>query len=562
MNADSNRKINGQLLMAMILLAVTRILLSVLIGIWFAASQTCDDRLMIAYADLSDHFNNFSHLALVKDLSFSVFLKVTSLLKLPYPVIMASVWVVAAFTVYEVVFELLGKRKLIAFLTYVYTLFMPQAFDVWSGTRLYRNGIIAPFVIITLSLMIRMVKRAGLKKRALVNSIILGLVFSFTYYIKEDGLWLMACLIFSMVLSLAYVIKTKVNAKKIVNLLIPLGIFFAITITYKTVNYKYFGVFEINTRTDSEFGEFAENLYKIDSENRSMYIWTPYDTLEKAFAASPTLSEHPKLLESVMTSIWCDNDLKANPLKGDHVMWALRDSLLITGMYTSEADMKEFFKNVNDELDEAFKNGSLKKQEGVIWILASTGGYTKEEVKSLREETIEAFKGAVFLKGYLPGISVVSEDDIFDNYTYVQTAEEVTNVNYLMDTASKKIQSDKIVPVINVINIIYKILNTVLFFGSLIFIVYSIVSWCVAGSKRKEYTFKHKESLLCMMAGFVFFGISVCYAFSISWFVAFLFEDGINMITLNFYSIALPGLLSFAYIFELLGAFKLFAKRG
>ena len=49
----------------------------------------------------------------------------------------------------------------------------------------------------------------------------------------------------------------------------------------------------------------------------------------------------------------------------------------------------------------------------------------------------------------------------------------------------------------------------------------------------------------------MFVGIAVCYAFSISWFSSFVFTEVVNMTVLNFYNIALPGLLFFAYTFAI-----------
>ena len=36
--------------------------------------------------------------------------------------------------------------------------------------------------------------------------------------------------------------------------------------------------------------------------NRSVSVWAPEDAIDKAFAASPTLTSHPELLEKIKTS--------------------------------------------------------------------------------------------------------------------------------------------------------------------------------------------------------------------------------------------------------------------
>lgn len=549
--------INTTLLFPMIILAVVRVLLSVLMGIWFPAGQIWDDQLMIKYAMLSDHFKVPTYYSVIKNMSYSVLVNFLSHLGLPFPLWLGIFWVMAAFFVYFLVRKIFSGKKAVAFFAYVYTLFLPQAFDAWSGTRLYRTQIIAPFTIVTVCLLVWSILYAvstGAKKY--ISLILLGLFFTFTYYIKEDGIWLMACLLFSMVVGILSIVVNKdlrQNAKKLLlrslEIFIPLVLFIVLTLGYKAVNYKYFGVFEINTRTGSEYGKFMANVYKAESENRTRNIWTPADAIVNVFNASPTLMSKEGLLEEIIDTPWYETDIYEHPIPGDILAYILRDALHMKGYYTSEKDILELFKAANKEIDAAYKNGTLKKQKGVVQILSSTGGYTVEEVKGLFSVLGDGFKGAVLLDGYAPGIGMVSVDEIWDNEDFLEQVEDLIHVDYLQDYKAQTVKSEKCSKIIIPLIKVYKVINVVLLAVAVLSVVYVLIRFLLGLKSVKTFWQNRYKMVLKAMAVCVFLGIAVFYAFSIGWFSSFLFEEGVNMLILNYYNIALPGLLMFAYVF-------------
>lgn len=541
----------------MVFLSVIRVLFSVRVGVWFPAAQRWDDSLMIEYAALKMHFLHPVYYYLVKTMSFPLLLNAFSYTRLPYTVLLGLIWVMAAFFVYFLLKKLFDGKLWIPFVGFLYVLFMPQAFDIWSGTRLYRTAVIAPFVIVSICLMIHMILDARkIFIKRVITMVALGFCFAFTFYIKEDGIWLLACLIFATFIAIVYGVTNpeyKGKIKKIVlkglSFLVPLAVFLFVTVAYKAVNYKYFGVFEVNTRTDSEFGEFIEKVYSVESDERSLYVWAPTDAIKKVFDASQTLSSHPELLEAIMTTPWYDNDIVNNPIQGDHFAWIFRDCLVSNGMYQSEAEVRNFMRTVNRELDESFKNGKLKKQSDVINIIGATGGYTWEEVRSLSDDVASAFMGAVFLKGYLPGLGEVSENEILDNYPIIDTAIKYTHLKYLEDYSKQSEISASLEGVLIGIFYVYKVINGILLLLTVGLVLFELIKFCVSIKSLESFVQKRYNILLGAMASLIFLGIGLLYSFFIGWFSAFLFKDGINMTILNFYNVALPSLCMFAYIF-------------
>ncbi|MCR5754057.1 MAG: hypothetical protein K6G30_04475 [Acetatifactor sp.] len=532
---------------AAFILIIMRVVLAFRLGIEFHVSQLWDDNLMMRYAGLKSHFSQPSYFSLVKDMSFPVFIRLTSVTGIPLTVTIALLWASVAAVTFYTVNRLLPKEKCVSYFAFVYVLFMPQAFEMWSGVRLYRNMIIAPFSLLTLLLLIHLTVDAyRLSKAAYVVAIMLGIVFTFTYYIKEDGVWLLCCLGLGMIIAFINMFFSKTQyLKKAILICIPLLMFGMGTLGYKALNYKYFGVYEINTRTGGEPGKFLNTVYAVDSDYRSMYCWTPYDAIEKVFEHSETLSSHPELLDSIMHTDWRDGDIIQNPIPGDHLGWILRDELNSTGLFTSEKDIDTFFKKVNDELKAAIRNGDIPKEKDAFQLVSSTGGYTGEEIQYLLNVEKEGLLGAVVLKGYVAGRGGVSKEEIAESYELVEAVKEYTHLNYLDDYSAMIPASDQSAKVVKVIFGVYRVVNVVLFIGVIFVILFGIVRFLVGRKKESNYFY--------LAGSIIFMGIALVYDFAISWFSAFLFvKDGINNVTLNFYNIALPGLLFLSYLFAIM----------
>ena len=566
-----SEKLNITLIFPLAILALVRIGLGVLIGIWYPAGQLWDDQLMVSYMALGAHFKNPLYYSLVKVIGWPVLVNIFSKTGLPYAAFTGILWVGAAVSVLFLLKKLFKGKKIPMIIGYIYVLFMPQAFDIWSGTRFYRTAAIGPFAIIAFAFMIQSVLRAresGVFK--ILTVVFSGIFFSLTYFLKEDGKWILACLLVVTVIGIGHSLygkklkdTTGTIVKNVIVMLIPLIIFLASDLGYRALNYKYFGVFDVNTRLESEYGDFCAKVYSVESPNRNLHVWAPYDAIEKVFAASPTLSSHDKLLQAILTTSWCDNDIVANPIQGDHFAWILRNCLKAEGMYTSEADVKAFFKQVNKELDEAFKSGSLKKQSGAVQLFKATGAFTSEEIGEILKVTGEGFKGAVTLKGYTAGIGEVTEEEILDNWHSVDGAIFYSNTPYLEDYSKQKVLSDKFIPVINVIFFIYKYINIAICLLSCGIILFEAVKFFAGLRSARVYFEKNFRNFFSSVTALMFGGVALCYAFSISWFSTFVFTESINMTILNFYNIALPGLLFFAYTFAIYSLYQeINLKRG
>ena len=373
-----------------------RLFLAVCNPVWIDPDALADDILMLNYANIFEHFSVWNTFSMAKTMSFPVFLGFIHILGIPYNLAAGALWVIGAFfTLWffsHYINNIYGRLIVFAFMLYC-----PAAFDIWTGLRIYRQAIVAPTALIAIMCIFLLVTKlciygAGTNEKSafriiIILSILAGLSFLFFYYVKEDSIWLAPLYVIASTMGVFVIVRRRPERRTCIKLvffaLLPLILFAGGTNAYKAVNYHYFGVFEINTRTGGEFGEFAGKLLQIEDGNKTDEVWVPYSTLEKAFQASPTLSGAPGLLESLRRQeIYADGDMVENPIPGDLVFWAFKVSLEEAGLYGSEVQAEMFFREANRELDAAFRDGRLAKREGIA-ITRSIPRRTPDEIAAL-----------------------------------------------------------------------------------------------------------------------------------------------------------------------------------
>lgn len=545
----------------MVALIVARLLLGKAMGGWFGLSETYDDVAMMKGLD-PRRFVHPDHLTLIKDLSFSLFLGFSAVTGLPYTVVLSAFWAVTALAVWMLAGKV-TKNKWARLFAFAYVLFLPIAFTSWGGLRIYRNAVIAPSIILTFSLLlmglVNVVREERLKKSAWA-AVVAGFMFSFSYYLKEDGIWMMACLAVLLVVEfLAIAIKRhkkkdgwgakRVSAWALV-CMVPFLIWFAWTNIYKGVNHAFFGVYETNTRTKGELGKFVEEIYKIEAEGRSEYVWAPLDAIEKAFEASPTLGAHPNLLEEIKTTGFQPGGLEVNPIGRDFLSWIMRSELVDSGLWTSEEEVSNMFKQINAELEEAFENGTLKKAAGRVQLLASTGGYTWEEIvgSDILQQIGMSLEDSIWFTRYEIGFD---DDDVaYGTQRGINDATKVNRVLHMTGDVNVVDKPERRVAqtVVKVMMWVYRIVNVVLVVVMPGAYVYYIVAVIKNRRGLKKYVRKNRVALACAVTSFLFLGVTIVYSFATAWFFINPAGERAQTATFVFYRVGTPGLFTVALL--------------
>lgn len=377
---------------------------------WYLLINQLDELLLINNAHLGQYFANWNIYTLCKTIGYSLFLKFVNVSGLPYGVILSIVWIFAGIFVVYAVYNTLTKNKIYLALIYLFIIFLPCGLDLFISGRLYRNAIIAPFMLLFLSslfiFMNKIISDDSSVRELLIWGLVLGLLFTFNYYIKEDGIgvliiFLAGIFVSSLFMLIHYFKNEKFNYKKFIKILflclIPVLIFVGGTLAYSEINHEKFGVYDINTRTEGELGEFFYNLLLIEDKNKSDDYWVPFSTIEKAWQGSPTLQNRPDLLNNWAHSGWANGDLKNNSLNGDTIAWSLRDALYISGLYNDEKSTSDFFAQVNGELEDSFSNGTLNKTDK-IFISKYATGRSLDEIYSLKDMFLSLIKSSILYK--------------------------------------------------------------------------------------------------------------------------------------------------------------------
>ena len=554
---------NKKFFIAVFGLLAIRIFFSRLTGVWFPTNQHFDDELMISYANFYQHFINHSEIfneTLIKNIGFPVFLNLSGEIGLVYTDALSLLWFFAALLSVVLFYKVTEiTKKSVWLMIYAFVLFTPAAFDSWCGTRLYRNAVLAPLYFIVLNMTaIIFVKHFDSVKINLLKffpyQVALGLFLTLTFYVKEDGVWILAVLIFVLIVCLIKNLLQKnfsipYKFFHLCILILPLIIFWCGTNFYKDINYKYFGVREINTRTEGEVGKFVKSVYKIKSDERTGKIWAPADAVQKAFDASETLKNNPKLRDAVFYSPWFRNNIFENQIHGDFLGWVLLTAVRDSGTCTTLAEQENYFKKVNAELDAAFANGTLEK-DSKIQLVSSMGGRSFIEILKLSKLVIQAYGIHISLYEYIPGSIPAQrlppqneQEELWTN-----TAINLTHINLLEQNENSELMN----ALISILFIIYGVGQTVLFIFGFIG-----TCWGIFKIVKKEISFSDKLTLAVLIATGIFL-LAIIYAVAISWFCEFISPSELRHFALKFYSI---GLIPMFMSFEIFGMY-LFYRKG
>lgn len=150
------KKRDVQNVLIMVILAIIRVVLGTKAGCFYSSAATYDDQLMAKYSMLYNHFYNPDAYSLVKTMVYPMFINLVYVLHIRYTIVISLIWVIDAYFVYHILNKI-TKNRLISMFFYIYTLFMYPAFDQWTGTRMYRNVLIAPFVLLTICLLLEQI---------------------------------------------------------------------------------------------------------------------------------------------------------------------------------------------------------------------------------------------------------------------------------------------------------------------------------------------------------------------------------------------------------------------
>lgn len=550
-----DRKNKILFLIAVILFAL-RIFAGRLTGIVFIPHYDADDALMVRCADLYDHFIAQTtpypdSMALVKDMGFPIFLSLLKATGISYPDAISLMWLISA-VIFVALFVVLTKvdRKEIWLLIYAFVLFMPVTFS-HIAIRLYRNSALAPFYFATISMAVLIFSlywqevKISFRKLLAVN-IFFGIIFTWTFYMKEDGIWLLMSWASVAVLCLVKIIfltSQSIREKifHVVSIALPLVIFFVTTLFYLHINEKYFGVRLINNRVEGELGEFVKNIYKIKSDTRTGKVWATTDVILAAFDASETLKANIALKDRVLHTRWFNGNIFDNPIRGDFLGWVMPTALSESQTCASFYEQEKYLAKVNSELKAAFDDGTLAKDDK-FRLTASMGGLSLSEIFALRDDIITIYLSHIVMSNY--DLWTITRERLFlmnapksvtEYSEIILKASEFTNVDLFINNTRADFAN-------TFSRIIFKVYGTMNF----IMFITAFLGVIITAIKKRSYT-----RILTLIFSVGSLILSLVYSIALAWFCQFM-DDGSRQYSLTIYSVGIIPLLT---IFEIFGTY-------
>lgn len=385
-----------------VLLTFFRALINVRMTYYIHQLMMDDDGLMYLYADFLKRFNYlgpYNVRTLTKGISYSIFLAFSTKTWIPYSFLISALDILAAYVFIEAIKSKISNRYLLGII-YLLLLFNPMNLDCQIRQRMYRNSLVPDMVVLTFALLIGLFFRRNEELKTQIKwSVCAGISLSYFYYLREDSFWILPFVFTAMILEILNIfffnkdkienIRTKKYiVKRVAVYVLPLMMLFTCTLSLKSLNKVYYGVFLVNDRADSYFANVMEDLYKIDAKDENSKVWLSKDAVKVAFENSKSLKKIEKDFYKNF-NYWKKNPSAYNgqEVYGDLLSWTFRGAAADYGIYKNAVKANNYWKEVDLELKEAAKSGKIK-QKSAIYISKQARGIKPSEVPVFLKDAV------------------------------------------------------------------------------------------------------------------------------------------------------------------------------
>ncbi len=413
-------------LIILIVLTMFRLMLSIKSPYFINLFAGYDDQLFIHYSEellKGNWLGEYSTKTLSKGVSYSFFMVWANKLHLSYGFLL-GLFNIFASSIAAIALRPLLKNRWI--LTFVYTFFLysPVTFTSEYSTRIYRNTLVVPAVLLVVGCLIGLYfRRNGKLKPFILWSLGLSIIFSFYWYIREDSLWLLPLASVGLLIIAGSVIFendssfkikniriaikkfyfTKRKLAKLIFCVLPFVLLFSTTKLLEKINEEHYGIAVVNDRTGGAFANVSKQLIRMDDgtnlNQTNSKVWVSKKVLKKAEAASPTLKSIEKNIDWIYQgSPWSGGE----DIAGDIIFWALRDAADQAGYYKDGKKTERFWEKVDTELAKAYKNGQIKEKKE-IYLTATGDGKLMKDLRSVGDFMQSGLKYNLFYKNYGQG---------------------------------------------------------------------------------------------------------------------------------------------------------------
>ena len=313
-----------------------------------------------------------------KGVGFPCFLALCKWLSVPYLSGITIIHTIGSLAALKAVSGFVKNRALL-FIFFVFVLFSPFSYDSYVQI-VYRNGLAASLTLMTLAC-VMLTWQARERRASLTLSACFGFFATWTWLTRDDSYWvwvLTAGFMFIMAFDFLksrkdWIQETEKPLWRVAVIAIPLALMILCTQAVCVLNYKYYGVYALDERQHSSFGDAYTSILKVKPEDEADYCSITHETLRRLYAVSPAMKELAPFIENVYKTNPEFISNGRNPDDGECEdgwnIFLLTDAADVLGYYSNPAVSAAFWERVHNEIEQAFKDGELEARST---FLAST----------------------------------------------------------------------------------------------------------------------------------------------------------------------------------------------
>lgn len=358
------KKINLQLIIAILLVAIYLLLISVQpINAHVLAEY--DDLLMVEQARTilsGEYLGEYTDTTLVKGIFTPLFICLLYIIGIPF-IIGQNIFYILSIAFFINAIKKKVQNRNVLLLIFTILLFNPIMFSQ-ELCRMYRDGIYVSLIIFLISSILGIFLNRNEKCKNLIGYYIsLGLSFASIYICREETVWVLPFLIISLLIIVLFIVFDKKcieKTKKLLLYIIPILIFTIIIIVICSLNYKYYGVFQLNQYWSKEFKEAYGAMTRVLPEEEIEKVPVTRKTMQKLSEISPAFSEISTDLQTSTFKWSLCGDGPAFETQGGWTHWAIMEATKNKGYYENATKTNDFYQTMANEINEACDSGIVR----------------------------------------------------------------------------------------------------------------------------------------------------------------------------------------------------------
>ena len=473
-------------LIIIILICIIKIIFTSVQDINANISLLYDDVLIVKEADSiisGNWLGEYNCLTLVKGAFAPLFIAFLNIIQVPFLIGQEIMYDISIIFLTLVLSKKIENKKILVIISII-LLFNPIMYCS-ELIRVYRDGIYVSLIVFLIALTIGLfLNRKEKIKKIVLYQIGLGFALSAIYLCREDFIWIIPYLIGTVIITICYILRDKElhnKIKRVNTYFIPICIFTISILTVMSINYKYYGVFQLNQYWGKEFKEAYGALTRIKVEEKRKVPITR-EALSIAYKISPTFAELKDYLEGEEGKKWAMcGDGDSVEIQGGWIHWAIIRAVESKGYYKDAKTANEFYRRVSDEINKACDEGVVDAYPKRV---SNTGRFDVEDIINTFKKSVDTIKYQS--KYYLVKIKGTPPRTIKENdEKIVKTFQNVTNQNVISGDTYKGTENKIKVNVLNNILKTYQKINPILFLVSIFISIIYIINNFIKKDKKE-----------------------------------------------------------------------------